>query len=281
MAITRIGSLDLDGVRRAMDWAEQEGWGPGLTDWMPFFEADPDGFFGSFDGDQTVATLSVVRGSDSVAFVGLYIVEPRLRGKGVGRNLWNEVLGRFEGWTLGLDGVPEQIETYARQGFVVAHENLRYSADAATLPAPDGSGSIEPAGAVDFDSLVTYDGRCFFGPRPDFLARWIQGEGRNAVVSITDGHIEGFAASRQTSTGHRIGPVFADSVGVAREMILSLSDGLIGPVAIDAPVPNRSATELFETLGMEPGFKTSRMYRGTPPELPLDRIYGITSLELG
>lgn len=281
MADTRIGNLDLDGVRQAMNWAEQEGWVPGLTDWIPFFEADPDGFFGSFDGDRIVATLSVVRGSESVAFVGLYIVEQKLRGKGVGRDLWHKVLGRFNGWTLGLDGVPEQIETYARQGFVVAHENLRYSADTAALPPPEGSGSIVPVGAVDFDSLVAYDGRHFFGPRPEFLKRWIQGDRRKAVVSLADSRVVGFAASRQTSTGHRIGPVFADSAEIAKEMILTLSHDLAGTVAIDVPIPNRAATELFKGLGMEPGFETSRMYRGTPPELPLDKIFGITSLELG
>jgi hypothetical protein len=28
-------------------------------------------------------------------------------------------------------------------------------------------------------------------------------------------------------------------------------------------------------------FETGRIYHGTPPELPLDNIYGITSFELG
>lgn len=281
MKATRIANLDPDGVRLAMDWAEAEGWGPGLTDWIAFFEADPEGFFGSFEGDRTLATLSVVRGSDSIAFVGLYIVDPVLRGMGTGRTLWNEVMGRFEGWTLGLDGVPEQVGTYSRQGFEVAHENLRYSTEATTLPPPDGSVSIESVDAVGFDTLVAYDGRHFFGPRPAFLDRWIRGEGRNAVVAVRDGGIEGFAASRRTSGGHRIGPVFADTPETARELILTLGDGLVGSVAIDVPLPNGSATDLYQELGMEPGFETTRMYRGTDPGLPLDEIYGITSLELG
>jgi hypothetical protein len=33
--------------------------------------------------------------------------------------------------------------------------------------------------------------------------------------------------------------------------------------------------------GMGRSFETARIYRGPAPELPLDRIIGITSLELG
>jgi hypothetical protein len=32
---------------------------------------------------------------------------------------------------------------------------------------------------------------------------------------------------------------------------------------------------------MTPMFETARMYRGRAPDLPLDRIFGITTFELG
>ena len=42
-----VRPLDLDQVRVAVQWAEREGWEPGLTDAEPFFAADPQGgFFG-------------------------------------------------------------------------------------------------------------------------------------------------------------------------------------------------------------------------------------------
>jgi hypothetical protein len=52
-------------------------------------------------------------------------------------------------------------------------------------------------------------------------------------------------------------------------------------VFLDIPVCNRAARELVERHAMTMVFETARIYRGTPPALPLDRIYGITGFELG
>lgn len=276
-----IRGMDEEGVAEALAWAEREGWQPGLGDHLPLFAADPRGFFHLVGGGRTLATISVVRGSDSFAFVGLYIVDPDFRGQGFGKALWDRALEGFGGFTLGLDAVPEQVDTYASDGFVSAYGNARYSTDAGTLPDPEGSIRIEPVSAVPFDQVVAFDAAHFFSPRPDFLRPWIGGEGRRAVVATDQGQITGFAASRPTATGHRLGPVFAQDSGIARELILTLSAELPGSVAIDLFLSNNPALDLVESLGMDRSFQTTRMYRGTPPELPIERIFGITSLELG
>ena len=41
------------------------------------------------------------------------------------------------------------------------------------------------------------------------------------------------------------------------------------------------AIELALRNGMQPCFETARMYTGTFPALPLDKVFGITSFELG
>ena len=177
--------------------------------------------------------------------------------------------------------MPEQVATYEREGFVSAYGNARFSVDSAALPAPESSGLIVPASIVSERDLVEFDAAHFFGPRPGFLHEWIIGEGRNAVVAVDGGTIIGFAASRPAAASFRIGPVFARDMAIARELILTLAAEMTGPVSIDLPRPNRDAIQLAGSLGMEPGFDTTRMYRGEPPELPLQRVFGITSLELG
>ena len=52
-------------------------------------------------------------------------------------------------------------------------------------------------------------------------------------------------------------------------------------VFLDCPEPNRPATDLAARYGLSPVFETARMYRGAAPALPLARIYGITTFELG
>ena len=54
-----------------------------------------------------------------------------------------------------------------------------------------------------------------------------------------------------------------------------------GEVFLDVPEPNRDAVALAKARGLAPVFETARMYRGVAPALPLSRIYGITTFELG
>ena len=273
--------MDQSGVAEAVAWAESEGWQPGLGDHLAFFAADPEGFFHSRADGQTVATISVVRGSPEIAFVGLYIVAAEFRGRGFGRQLWDEALGKFDGFTLGLDAVPEQEATYASDGFASAYGNARFSAEARDLPDPEPDAGILPSSSVPFDQLVAFDAAHYFGPRPAFLRAWIKGEGRQSLVATDGTSITGFVASRPTRTGNRIGPFFAANATIAGNLLLELATRLTGPVSIDAPEPNQAASDLFTSLGMKRSFPTIRMYRGLPPDLPLDRIFGITTLELG
>ena len=53
------------------------------------------------------------------------------------------------------------------------------------------------------------------------------------------------------------------------------------PVLLDVPQLNRAAVALAERSNMRVSFETARMYRGTAPELPWSRIFGITSFEIG
>lgn len=273
-------NLTLEEVRAAISWADEEGWEPGLSDAEPFVAADPDGFFGEVLDSEVVATVSAVRASPQVVFGGFYIVRPDLRGQGYGLSLFEEVFSRFADITVGGDAVPEQLPNYESVGFVPAFRTARYVTEA--LSSDEAAGSLMPATDVDFDSIVAFDAEHWFGSRPDFLALWIQGDGRDSLISLdSEGGINGFAASRKTGLGHRIGPVFAEDPIVARGLITSLASRVGGRVAIDIPLVNTAGVELAESLGMTPSFETARVYRGPAPTLPMERIFGLTTLELG
>jgi GNAT superfamily N-acetyltransferase len=219
--------------------------------------------------------------------MGFYIVKPELRGTGIGKRLYDAIVARLGDVTLGGDAVPQQVANYESEGFEVAYWNARYSSSelprerAAATRRPTAT-HLLPATAADFERLVEFDGAHCFGPRPEFLQLWIEGPDRESRIAVDDsGRITGFAASRRTSLGQRIGPVFAEESATAEPLILSLAARTEGRVAVDVPQPNLAAVELLEGLGMTRSFETARIYRGPAPELPLDRIFGITSLELG
>ncbi|MEX0620889.1 MAG: GNAT family N-acetyltransferase [Solirubrobacterales bacterium] len=139
------------------------------------------------------------------------------------------------------------------------------------------AGDAVPAQISNYESEgfeVCYRNSRFAGPSPSGQPEPGQGE-------IRAGAISGFAASRMSSLGMRIGPVFSSNPEQAQALILSLAKGHDGRIAVDVPLPNTAAVEMLVSLGLEPEFETARIYRGRTPDLPLDRIFGITSLELG
>ena len=53
------------------------------------------------------------------------------------------------------------------------------------------------------------------------------------------------------------------------------------PLFLDTPEVNPAAVALAQKYGMEVSFETARMYSGDTPEMPLHRIFGVPSFEIG
>jgi hypothetical protein len=54
-----------------------------------------------------------------------------------------------------------------------------------------------------------------------------------------------------------------------------------GEIFLDVPGINRNAVALAQDLGLVPVFETARMYTGAIPPLRLERVFGVTTFELG
>jgi hypothetical protein len=54
-----------------------------------------------------------------------------------------------------------------------------------------------------------------------------------------------------------------------------------GEIFLDVPSVNQDAIALARDLGLSPTFETARMYTGAIPPLRLDRLFGVTTFELG
>jgi ribosomal protein S18 acetylase RimI-like enzyme len=265
---------------RLVDWAAAEGWNPGLDDAEAFRAADPEGFLIGLIEDEPVAGISVVRYGDDFGFLGLYIVRPEYRGKGYGWAIWQAGMARLQGRNVGLDGVVAQQDNYRRSGFVLAHRNVRY---AGRINAPPvGDPHIVPLQHVPFDDVTRYDRLCFPASRDVFLRAWLDPAKRTGRAYVEDGRLLGYGVVRASRDGFKVGPLFADRADVAEALLRSLAaEARGGCIHVDPPEPNREAVAMVEGLGLLPVFETARMYTGGDPALPLERIYGITTFELG
>lgn len=263
-----IRTLGLAEVETLLGWAANEGWNPGLHDAPAFYAADPEGFFGAFVDGLMVAAISAVAYDEHFGFIGLYICHPDWRGQGHGKAVWDAGMAYLGARTIGLDGVPAQQANYADMGFVPTYETIRMSG---TL-----TGQTAALAAVSLEEIAELDRRCFPARRDQFLRHWLAPPNRS-VVHHEGGSVNGYAVLRPCQDGAKVGPLFAGTTAAAIGMLTALS----GRVHIDVPVVQTDWREALLTRGFTDGFRTQRMYRGTPPSIDLTCVFGVSSLELG
>ena len=280
MSDLRIRSMRPDEISIAVDWAAAEGWNPGLADAACFSTVDPDGFLiGELDG-APAATISCVNYGATFAFLGLYIVRKDVRGCGYGLYIWNAALAHAGPRVIGLDGVVAQQQNYKKSGFKFAYANVRYGG---TVVAADAQrGRVVALAEVPLALVAADDATVFPAPRAAFLRAWIGSPGHVGRALVRDGRLAAWGVMRPCRKGNKIGPLVADERDAAEAVLgalLASADG--GEIFLDVPSVNRDAIALAQDLGLDPVFETARMYTGEIPPLGLERVFGVTTLELG
>lgn len=269
----------------AVDWAADEGWNPGLDDLAAFHAADPDGFLMAFENNAPIGSISVVRYGADFGFLGFYIIRPEHRGRGIGLRLWNAGLEHLKRRVVGLDGVVAQQGNYRKSGFTLAGRNVRYQGRPNRAAAPSAGVVVDSAFEPIADQALAFDRRCFPAPRDDFMRSWIAGapRSRQARFAIRDSALAGFGVIRACRSGYKIGPLFAADRKVADALFQALVETVEADaeIVLDVPEDNAGAVSLALDAGLAPSFETARMYLGAAPALPLERIFGVTTFELG
>jgi GNAT superfamily N-acetyltransferase len=267
-------------VEDLVGWAALEGWNPGHGDAAAFRAADPDGFIGCFVDGRFAAGISAVRYGSGFGFIGLYICHPEFRGRGLGRRVWDAGMAHLGGRVIGLDGVIEQQANYGKMGFEPAYDTVRWSIE--RMPAlARADAACQAVGEADVADILAFDQSFFPERRDGFLTTWLQPP-RQAFVCRRQGAVAGYAVVRPCLSGHKIGPLFAIDGRTAEDLLKVCLANLGGAeIHLDVPDYQQGFRYLLERLGFKPGFRTARMYRGTPPLLQKAGVYAITTLELG
>jgi GNAT superfamily N-acetyltransferase len=263
----------------AIDWAAAEGWNPGLADAACFSTVDPEGFLvGELDGE-TAATVSCVNYDASFAFLGFYMVRPDLRGRGLGLQIWKAAIAHAGTRVIGLDGVVAQQANYRKSGFDLAYPNVRYGG---IVTASTSNAGVVALHDVPMATVEADDATVFPAPRPAFLRAWIEASGHIGRARMHDGRLAAWGVIRPCRRGWKVGPLVADDRASAEAVLSTLiADIGGGEIFLDIPSVNLEAVALAQGLGLAPVFETARMYTGRVPPLKLERVFGVTTFELG
>ncbi|MEA2049037.1 MAG: GNAT family N-acetyltransferase [Campylobacterota bacterium] len=285
---TEVRVLSIEEIQTLIDWAQQEGWNPGLHDSGIFHSVDPSGYFGAFVNGELVGGISAVRYDDTFGFIGFFIVKPGYRGGHFGPEVAMSASAHLGERNIGIDGVEAKLKNYANiYGFKLAYRNIRFEGTVSSLTSTHQTHSSDKAlfaaSEIPFDALEAYDRQCFPAQRSSFLSQWFNAPDSVTLVSRKASKVEGMGTIRQCVNGYKIGPLFADSYEIAENIML----GLLTTVPegekfyLDIPETNTMAQKLVNTYAMKSVFLTARMYSKNAPDINVNKIFGVTTFELG
>jgi GNAT superfamily N-acetyltransferase len=275
-----ISNMNRDELKLAVTWAEKEGWNPGIGDADCYFLADKNGFFVGKLKDEIISFGSAVCYDDTYGFCGFYMVKPGYRGRGYGLMMTKHRLNYLKNRNVGLDGVLDKVSVYQRIGYEPHHKNIRFHGK--KMPKPSKNEQIIPLRQLDIETICQYDRQCFPAQRKDLLQCWISKPERCALGFYEDDSIKGFGVIRPATQGHRIGPLFADSLDIAQSLLLHLVDSISGgDFYIDMPENNQQTMALAKKYHWQECFATMRMYLIEVPKVSYDKVFAITNFELG
>lgn len=241
------------------------GWNQTLDDWKRFLELSSTGcFLAGHNGTRAGTAITMCYGQE-LAWIGMVLVHPDFRGRGLGRSLLNRCLEylRERGIRcIKLDATPQGKLLYDRLGFQDEWPLTRWENRDLRLAGEATGEDIRPHVLSDAHAIEQLDRRAF-GVSRAALVNSLLRQCRLALVHESENGLAGYGVLRQGSRAAYLGPVVAPSPHAGEVLVRSLLAGANGnPVFWDIPDANADAVALARKFDFTPQRHLLRMFLG-------------------
>jgi GNAT superfamily N-acetyltransferase len=275
----RIRTMTPADIPLGMRLKAQNGWNQLEADWQRLLAMEPDGCFVAETNGVGVGTAcTCVFGS--VAWIAMVLVDAERRKQGVGTALMEYALAYLDARgvrSVRLDATPLGRPIYEKLGFEAEYELARF--EGALLPGP--SLCAEPASAADLPELLALDLRVAGTDRGKLMNRLFAEQPDTFRVVRRERRLCGFVAARPGARAWQIGPCLGDADAGMR-LMQDVSSRYSGKtVFLDVPLPNQTALDLAERMGLTVQRRLLRMGRGERVVERLDELWLSSGPEKG
>jgi ribosomal protein S18 acetylase RimI-like enzyme len=262
------------------------GWNQTEADWKRLLNAGPKGCFVAEVNERVCGTATTIVFENRFAWVGMVLVDPEFRSKGIGTALLERAVQYLDDLkiaTIKLDATPQGKPLYEKLGFVSEYEIERWTLQRASsehVRKPDSGGS--PSTEL-LPEILEID-REVFGADRSALLKSLHNEAPEFTSSVSAGGIvQGYALGRRGAFADHLGPWISRSSGAAPQLLENfVTSSSRQTLIVDCKGANKIAQGLLESFGFSYARTLTRMYRG-PNRFPgqPDMLCAILGPEFG
>lgn len=269
-------------IRSGMALKERAGWNQVEGDWRRWLDLEPSGCFLASEGGRVVGTVTSCC-FGTVGWIAMMLVEPEMRGRGIGRRLMDhalQYLAASGARSIRLDATPLGQPLYESLGFVAEATILRH-AGRPELTA--GESPREPLALGSLDEIAALDREACGIDRRRLLDHYSREDPTAFRIVRETGRLRGYAWSRPGCRARQIGPCISDGDDDAAETLLrrELQSWTGTELIIDIPESHHRARAITEQAGLVVTRGLTRMTRGPAVAERLARIVASSGPELG
>ncbi len=258
-----------DDIPRGLALCRTAGWNQVHADWELLLARSAGSSFVAESDGRVVGTVTAVPYERRFAWIGMMLVEPAMRGRGIGNALMRCALEALGDVPARLDATPAGYPLYCRLGFVEESRLRRMTREPAGAVDDVGGARpiaqrVRPMAAADLAAVREWD-RAVFGADRGELLEWAFGTAPLLAWTATDeaGRLHGYCLGRQGHLRTHAGPVVATDAGTGAALVAACAAvSRAAPMALDTGVDAPRWTAELTALGFGAQRKFVRMCRG-------------------
>lgn len=219
---------------------------------------EPNGCFGAFRQERLVGTVTTTTYSSELAWIGMMLVDPELRRRGIATALMERAVSYLRDKNvecIKLDATPDGEFVYSKLRFEEEWTFKRWKRDEQARTRPEAESKDAIATVTFSAALLGMDRRAFGGDRSIYLKR-LSSDSSTIIKE------DGLGMVRKGYLASYLGPVSATTPQIARSIIQDVVTSVDGPLFWDIPSPNVEAERIARDFGFNPVRTLKRMRRG-------------------
>ncbi len=278
-----IRGMRASDLPRGVELSRTVGWNQQDHDWQRFLALGRQGCFVAEHEGRVIGTVTTINYQNRFGWVGMVIVDPAMRRRGIGTKLLMygiEYLERIGVETVKLDATPQGKLVYDQIGFEDEYGAARWEC---VVPPLTPSTRAERLETRDIQEINDLDSPIFGADRKQVIALYMEHYPERCFVLHSGGEVLGYLCGRPGHDAEHIGPWVARNREVAETLFLTrLEQCSDQRVFVDTVDPCPESQDILKKVGFAVQRPFIRMYRGpnNHPGKP-EYVYGLSGPELG